>query len=97
MLSSLGKLSSIVTIAGGLLLAGSGPANAMAMEPCTAEEQQYVCEMGTLESYYENGSWYCGVAYGCNAAYDASNERYITWGISYYDNGPYPCPTTMPC
>jgi hypothetical protein len=97
MLSKMGKLSGAVTIVGAAMLLSAPEASAMMLEQCTAEEEQAACEAGGTAWYMDMNEYWCGVAYGCHVYYDSANNRVISFGISYYNNGSQPCPVTQPC
>ena len=97
MLSILGKVSAVVTIAGGALMLNTPAAMATELRDCTEGEVQYACSTGVPSYQDGNGDYWCGYYAGGCVATDGPNGTEVTWNIQYFWNGTYPCPSVQPC
>ena len=94
MLSIIGKVSAIATIAGGALLLDVPDAMAAAPRECTWEEWQIAC--ADAPSYYDQG-WWCSWATSCEATDIGNGQVTLTYGYQFYFSGTEPCPSSQPC
>lgn len=96
MLNAIGRVSAVVALVGGALLANATDAGAVTgVRPCTNEEYEATCAFATGSGYYDSWQelWYCPSSYTC--LWDDSDNRPV--GFVNYDSQLDPCPTNLPC
>lgn len=94
MLTRIGKLAAMVTMAGGAMM--MRPGVAQAGPSCTNEEAYEGYCMGGGWCYTdEEGNNYCLANTSCYITY--TPHRTVNWGFTCYNNYQDPCPGTIPC
>lgn len=98
MLSTIGRISTVIVLAGGFTLLGSEAEASVRLDPprqCTVGEESELCSWTQTYWYHDSSGYWCGT-YGGNCLYDESEDHY-SWDILYWNNGEQPCPPVQPC
>ncbi len=94
MLSTIGRISAVVVVAGGGLLLSPQPGIAAMDRACDAAEFSYACEGTSGAGYHDGTQYWCPYIGAC---WVEEPSQTVSWDINFYENGGNACPPSLPC